>query len=90
MRKLKKSRSLCQLAMKDHANKRETFLYKLSMKPGKSALCVCVCVCVRACARLCVRALVRACVGVSVHARACGRIHACMYARSIFQNALEF
>lgn len=36
MRKLKKSRSLCQLALKDAADKRECFLYQLSLKPSMS------------------------------------------------------
>ncbi|XP_013420772.1 protein FAM135A isoform X2 [Lingula anatina] len=34
MQKLKKSGSLLQLALKDHSDIRQTFLYKLSKKPG--------------------------------------------------------
>eukprot|EP00117_Sycon_ciliatum_P029412 scpid25046/ scgid3311/ Protein FAM135A len=34
MRKWKKSTSLCQLAMKDTSDKRRSFLYQLSLKPG--------------------------------------------------------
>ena len=36
MQKWKKSGSLLQLSLKDHSDPRETFLYKLSMKPGKN------------------------------------------------------
>ena len=36
MQKWKKSGSLLQLSLKDHADPRQTFLYKLSQKPGKT------------------------------------------------------
>ena len=35
MQKWKKSGSLLQLSLKDHVNPRESFIYKLSQKPGK-------------------------------------------------------
>jgi len=38
MQKWKKTGSLIQLAMKDHSDIRETFIYKLSEKPGKIAM----------------------------------------------------
>ena len=34
MQKWKKSGSLLQLSLKDHPDPRQTFLYKLSQKPG--------------------------------------------------------
>ena len=34
MQKWKKSGSLLQLSLKDHSDPRQTFLYKLSQKPG--------------------------------------------------------
>ena len=38
MQKWKKSGSLLQLSLKDHPDPRQTYLYKLSMKPGQSHL----------------------------------------------------
>ena len=35
MQKWKKSGSLLQLSLKDHPDPRQTYLYKLSMKPGQ-------------------------------------------------------
>ena len=60
MQKWKKSGSLLQLSLKDTSDPRQSFLYRLSQKPGGwslcpylSTLCICVCACVHACVCVC-------------------------------------